>query len=164
MYKKKSTILPIWTKLKNPTLEQRNKENHQKTKFQTDPANNLKETSYNYYKKLKHSIQIKSSVLQVQSNYMVLDKANKNPLQAQITPKHCLFPKHTRWGITAGTRGPQPPGLGPIPAPGLPHPGRIKGFPPLENPNSTFKPSSFKHPQRNLGPKRSWANFRCLVI
>jgi hypothetical protein len=33
-----------------------------------------------------------SNVLQVQSNYMVLDIANQNPLQAQITPKHCLFP------------------------------------------------------------------------
>jgi hypothetical protein len=29
----------------------------------------------------------------------------------------------------------------------------LRGPPPLENPNSTFKPSNFKHPQRNLGPK-----------
>jgi hypothetical protein len=26
----------------------------------------------------------------------------------------------------------------------------LRGFPPLQNPNSTFKPSSFKHPQRNF--------------
>jgi hypothetical protein len=39
-----------------------------------------------------------------------------------------------------------------------------EGVPPLENPNSTFKPSNFKHPWRNYGPKWSWANFRCMVI
>jgi hypothetical protein len=39
-----------------------------------------------------------------------------------------------------------------------------RGPPPLENPNSTFKPSNFKHPQRNLGLKWISANFRCLVI
>jgi hypothetical protein len=28
----------------------------------------------------------------------------------------------------------------------------MKGSPPLENPNSTFKPSNFKHPKRNFHP------------
>jgi hypothetical protein len=35
MYKKNLTMLPIWTKFWNHTLEQRNKENRQKTKLQT---------------------------------------------------------------------------------------------------------------------------------
>jgi hypothetical protein len=33
-----------------------------------------------------------------------------------------------------------------------------------ENLNSTFKPSNFKHPQRNFHPKRIYTIFRCLVI
>jgi hypothetical protein len=45
-----------------------------------------------------------------------------------------------------------------------PCPGEIKWSPPLKNPNSTFKPSNLKYPQWNLGPKRNWTNFRCLVI
>ena len=45
-----------------------------------------------------------------------------------------------------------------------PAPGGIKRSPPLQNPNSTFKPSNFKHLQRNLGPKWNYANFRCMVI
>jgi hypothetical protein len=30
------------------------------------------------------------------------------------------------------------------------HPGGMKASPPLKNPNSTFKPLNFKHPQRNF--------------
>jgi hypothetical protein len=30
----------------------------------------------------------------------------------------------------------------------------VKGSPTLGNPNSTFKPSNLKHPQRNILPKR----------
>jgi hypothetical protein len=34
----------------------------------------------------------------------------------------------------------------------------------FNNPAPVELRSNFKHPQRNLGPKQSWANFRCLVI
>jgi hypothetical protein len=43
-------------------------------------------------------------------------------------------------------------------------PGGIKGSPMLGSPNSTFKPSNFKHQQINFHPKRIYTNFRCLVI
>jgi hypothetical protein len=46
----------------------------------------------------------------------------------------------------------------------IPAPVELRGPPRLKPPNSTFKPSGFKHPQRNLGPKQNCANFRCLVI
>jgi hypothetical protein len=102
-------------------LEQRNKKNRQKTKLQADPANDLKETSYNYCKKLEHSVENHLHVLQVQSNY---DKANQNPLQAQITSKPCIFPKNTQWEEPLGTAAPTYPGRAKAsPAPQGPAPG-----------------------------------------
>jgi hypothetical protein len=117
-------------------LEQRNKENHKKTKFQTDPANDLKETSYNYCKKLEHSVQNHLHMLQVQSNY---DRANQNPLQAQITPKHCLFSKNTWCEELLGTVAPTYPCRAPVQGqgPNMPGPGPAqarKGTAPSLNP------------------------------
>jgi hypothetical protein len=40
----------------------------------------------------------------------------------------------------------------------------LRGPPHFGNPNSTFKPLNFKHPQTNFHPKRIYTNFRCLVI
>ena len=40
----------------------------------------------------------------------------------------------------------------------------FKNLAPLQNPNSTFKPTNFKQPLRKLGPKWNYATFRCLVI
>ena len=42
--------------------------------------------------------------------------------------------------------------------------GDYKSPPLLQNPNSTFKPSNYKHPQKNFIPNWNYAKFRCLVI
>jgi hypothetical protein len=39
------------------------------------------------------------------------------------------------------------------------HPGGIMGSPMLGKPNSTFKPSNFKHPQKNSHPNSICTNF-----
>jgi hypothetical protein len=45
-----------------------------------------------------------------------------------------------------------------------PAPVELRDPPYFGNPNSTFKPSNFQHPQINFHPKRIYTIFRCLVI
>jgi hypothetical protein len=45
-----------------------------------------------------------------------------------------------------------------------PVPVELRGPPCFGNPNSTFKPSNFKHPQTNFQSRRIYTIFRCLVI
>jgi hypothetical protein len=40
----------------------------------------------------------------------------------------------------------------------------LRDPPRFGNPNSTFKPSNFKHPQRDFHTKRIYTTFGCLVI